>query len=63
MSVSLKESSSLNSRFRDARPSLFWQNPRRTEIWRIDLNRAEWQVLEVILQKLLGLRAHTEIWH
>ncbi|KAJ5285189.1 hypothetical protein N7524_000495 [Penicillium chrysogenum] len=52
MSLSLEESSSLTSHFRDALPSIL-KKSRNTEIWGVDLKHAEWQVLEVILEKFL----------
>ncbi|KAJ5789196.1 uncharacterized protein N7518_006207 [Penicillium psychrosexuale] len=58
MSVSLEKSSSLASRFRDALPSIL-KKSRNTEIWGVDLKHAEWQVLEVILEKFL--RSHSTI--
>lgn len=62
MSVSLEKSSSLASRLRDALPSIL-KKSRNTEIWGVDLKHAEWQVLEVILEKVLALQARTEIRH
>ena len=62
MSVSLEKTTSLASRFRDTIPSIL-KKSRHTEIWGVDLKHAESQVLEVILEKVLGLRAHTEIRH
>lgn len=62
MSVSLENSSSLAGRFRDALPSIL-KKSLHTEIWGVDLEHAEWQVLEVILEKVLRLRAHTEVRH
>lgn len=59
MSVSLEKSSSLASRFRDALPSIL-KNSRHTEIWGIDLKDAEGQVLEVILEKVLGSQIHRD---
>lgn len=59
MSVSLEKSSSLASRFRDALPSIL-RNSRHTEIWGIDLKDAEGQVLEVILEKVLGSQIHRD---
>jgi hypothetical protein len=56
MSLSLEESSSLTSHFRDALPSIL-KKSRNTEIWGVDLKHAEWQVLEVILEKVFGLLA------
>ncbi|KAJ5858877.1 hypothetical protein N7534_004154 [Penicillium rubens] len=58
MSLSLEESSSLTSHFRDALPSIL-KKSRNTEIWGVDLKHAEWQVLEVILEKFL--RHHSAI--
>ncbi|KAJ6191107.1 hypothetical protein N7519_001128 [Penicillium mononematosum] len=58
MSVSLEESSPLDSHFRDALPSIL-KKSRNTEIWGVDLKHAEWQVLEVILEKFL--RRHSAI--
>jgi hypothetical protein len=56
MSVSLEKPSSLASHFRDALPSLL-KKSRNTEIWGVDLKHAEWQVQEVILEKVFGLLA------
>lgn len=52
MSVSLEESSSLTTRFRDALPSI-WKESRNTQIWGVDMEHTELQVLEVILEKVL----------
>ncbi|KAH8703839.1 kinase-like domain-containing protein [Talaromyces proteolyticus] len=56
MSVSFEKASSLASRFRDALPSVL-KKSRHTEIWGVDIKHAEWQVLEVILEKFLRSRS------
>lgn len=57
MSVSLEKSSSLASRFRDALPSIVTKS-RHGEIWGIDLEHAEWEVVEVILEKVKQTYRH-----
>lgn len=52
MFVSLEKTTSLASRFQDALPSIL-KKSRHTEIWGVDLKHAEWQVLEVVLEKVL----------
>lgn len=56
MSVSLEKSSSSASHFRDTLPSIL-KKSRNTEIWGVDLKHAEWQILEVILEKVFRLLA------
>ncbi|KAI2678101.1 hypothetical protein CBS147355_5102 [Penicillium roqueforti] len=58
MFVSLEKTTSLASRFQDALPSIL-KKSRHTEIWGVDLKHAEWQVLEVVLEKFL--RCHSAI--
>lgn len=62
MSVSLENSSSPTSRLRDALSSILKKSG-NSEIWGIDLKHAEWQLLEVILEKVIELQAQTEVCH
>lgn len=51
MSIPSDNPNTLISRFRDALPSIL-KASRHTEIWGIDIEHAEWQVLEAILNKV-----------
>lgn len=62
MSVSLDQSSALASHLRDALPSIV-KKARHTEIWGLDLEQADWQVLKGILERVLGLQAHIKFCH
>jgi hypothetical protein len=62
MSISLENSISPSSRFWEVLPYIL-KKSRHTEIWGVDLRHAEWQVLEVVLNKVQRQRARTEIHH
>lgn len=57
VTMSVSSSSSPLNRFRDALPSVV-KKSRHSEIWGFSLEQAESRVLELVLEKVLGLRAH-----